>query len=314
MLQRLTAAIIIVVATAAVAFWYVTMPRPLDAAQLAQYHPGDATKGERIFWLAGCSSCHARPKATGEAQLRLAGGLELKTAFGTFVAPNISPDKKDGIGNWTIADFANALKRGIAPDGSHLYPAFPYASYSRMKPQDISDLFAFLKTLPPVAGKTQPHRIPFPFDIRRGIGLWQLLYLNDKPYVHLPENASAQAKAGQYLVEGAGHCGECHTSRTFLGGMKPDEWLAGAPNPSGKGAIPNITPADAGIGSWSQKDIAYFLESGFTPDFDSVGGEMVDIQQNIAKLPASDRDAIAAYLKAIPPLPTAYTDTKGSGH
>jgi len=314
MLPRIVAAIILVVAVAAVAFWYLTMPRPLDAAALSQYGPGDAKRGERIFWLSGCSSCHARPKSTGDARLQLAGGLELKTAFGIFVAPNISSDKKDGIGSWTIADFANALKRGIAPDGSHLYPAFPYASYSRMKPRDISDLFAFLKTLPPVAGKAPPHKINFPFNIRRGIGLWQLLYLKDTPYVRLPENASAQAKAGQYLVEGPGHCGECHTPRSFLGGMKPDEWLAGAPNPSGKGSIPNITPGKGGIGDWSEKDIAYFLESGFTPDFDSVGGEMVDVQQNIAKLPASDRDAIAAYLKAIPPLPGAYTDTRDSGH
>ena len=308
MLPRAALAVVIIVAAGAAAFWYLTMPKPLDAAALSQYGPGDAKKGERIFWLAGCSSCHARPKATGDARLQLAGGLELSTQFGTFVVPNISPDRKDGIGAWTLADFANALKRGITPDGRHLYPAFPYASYSRMKPEDIADLFAFLKTLPPVAGKAPPDKVGFPFNIRRGIGLWKLLYLSDKPYVQLPPNASEQAKAGQYLVEGPGHCGECHTPRTFLGGMKRDEWLAGAPNPDGKGAIPNITPGEGGIGDWSEKDIAYFLESGFMPDFDSVGGAMVDVQQNIAKLPASDRDAIAAYLKAIPPLPSAYTE------
>jgi len=310
MLARAALAVLIIVAAAAAAFWYLTMPRPLDAAALSHYGPGDAKKGERIFWLAGCSSCHARPKATGDALLQLAGGLELKTRFGTFVVPNISPDKKDGIGAWTLGDFVNALKRGITPDGRHLYPAFPYASYSRMKPGDISDLFAFLKTLPSVAGKAPPDKIGFPFNIRRGIGLWKLLYLSDTPYVQLPQNASELAKAGQYLVEGPGHCGECHTPRTFSGGMKRDEWLAGAPNPDGKGAIPNITPGNGGIGGWSEKDIAYFLESGFTPDFDSVGGAMVDVQQNIAKLPASDRDAIAAYLKAVPPLPTAYTDKR----
>jgi cytochrome c553 len=173
MLLRAALAVVIVLAAGAAAFWYLTMPQPLDAAALSHYGPGDAKKGERIFWLAGCSSCHARPKATGDARFQLAGGLELKTAFGTFVAPNISPDRKDGIGSWTLGDFANALKRGITPDGRHLYPAFPYASYSHMKPGDISDLFAFLKTLPPVAGKAPPDRISFPFNIRRGIGLWK---------------------------------------------------------------------------------------------------------------------------------------------
>jgi mono/diheme cytochrome c family protein len=310
MIRKFALAVIGLAILGGFAFWLLTMPKRLDAATLARLGAGDAARGERIFWAGGCSSCHARPKATGKARFELGGGVELKTPFGVFVAPNISPDRKDGIGAWTVADFANALLRGVAPDGSHLYPAFPYTSYTRMKLSDVADLYAFLKTLPPVSGKAPPHRIPFPFSIRRGLGLWKLVYLTDRPMVALPANASPAAREGQYLVEGPGHCGECHTTRSIAGAMKPGEWLAGAYGLPGNGNAPNITPGEGGIGDWSEKDIAYFLETGFTPDFDSVGGAMVEVQRNMAELPAADREAIAAYLKAVPPLPTAYAKKK----
>jgi mono/diheme cytochrome c family protein len=305
-MRRLVAAVIVLVLAAGLAFWVMTMPRRLGATTLAALHPGDATKGERIFWAGGCVSCHGRPGAKGNARLELSGGLELKTPFGTFIPPNISPDRNDGIGAWTLADFANALKRGVSPEGRHYYPAFPYPSYARMKAGDIADLFAFLKTLPPVSGRTPPDRVSFPFSVRRGIGLWKLLYLSERPVVALPADAPQKVKDGQYLVEGPGHCGECHTPRSVLGGTKDDLWLSGAAALEGKGHVPNITPAKDGIGSWSAKDIAYYLESGFTPDFDSVGGAMVDVQENIAHLPAADREAIAAYLKAVPPHANGY--------
>jgi mono/diheme cytochrome c family protein len=153
-------------------------------------------------------------------------------------------------------------------------------------------------------GRQRPgqHRLGFPFNIRRGVGLWKLLYADDAPIAEIDEGDTQLAR-GRYLVEALGHCGECHTPRDFAGGPKRDLWLAGAPNPEGRGRIPNITPAGT-IADWSQADIAYYLESGFTPEFDSVGGSMVDVQENMAKLPAADRDAIAAYLKAIPPVKT----------
>jgi mono/diheme cytochrome c family protein len=232
--------------------------------------------------------------------------LELNTPFGTFVAPKISSDPNDGIGAWSVEDFATAMLKGVAPDGGHLYPAFPYASYTRMKPADVADLFAYLKTLPPVAGKAPPHRLGFPFNIRRGLGLWKLLYLSDKPVVALAADAPAAARDGQYLVEGPGHCGECHTPRDFIGGPRTAEWLAGAVAPEGSGTIPNITSGPGGIGDWSESDIVTALKDGFKPDFDTLGGAMVDVQQNLALLPDADRAAIAAYLKAVPPHENGY--------
>ncbi|MCO6386026.1 cytochrome c [Aliihoeflea sp. 40Bstr573] len=275
----------------AAAGWALTSPNRLSAEELAALPEGNAAAGERIFWAGGCASCHAAPQASGEAMLQLAGGVELESAFGTFVAPNISSDPDHGIGGWTASDFANAVRRGVAPDGQHYYPAFPYTSYSRMSDRDVADLFAFMQTLPAAASDAPAHRVSFPFTVRRGIGLWKRLYLNEQPQVAL-SGASEEAVRGQYLVEALGHCGECHTPRAVTGGLETDRWLGGRPN---------ITPA-GDIANWSETDIAYYLESGFTPDFDSAGGRMAAVVRNMARLPAEDREAIAAYLKAVPPV------------
>jgi mono/diheme cytochrome c family protein len=252
-----------------------------------------------VFWAGGCVSCHAAPGSEGDAKLTLSGGLALKSPFGTFHVPNISPDETAGIGGWTLAQFGNAMKRGVAPNGAHLYPSFPYSSYARMSDKDVNDLFAYMKTLPKSANVAPPHELPFPFNIRLALGGWKFLYFNDSPRVVLA-NADDKVTRGQYLVEGLGHCGECHTPRDALGGFKPGMWLAGAPNPEGEGTIPNITPGSKAIGGWSEADIANYLETGFTPDFDSAGGSMTEVQQNIAHLPKADLEAIAAYLKAVP--------------
>ena len=298
----------------AAAFWLLTAPVRLDAKSVAALGTGDAVRGERIFWAGGCTSCHSRPKSEGEARLELAGGLELKTPFGTFVPPNISPDPQNGIGNWSLDDFANAMLRGVSPDGAHYYPAFPYTSYARMKPADVADLYAFMKTLPPVAGAAPNNQLGFPFNIRRGIGLWKLLYLSDQPVIALPADAPEKVVLGRYLVEGPGHCGECHTPRAITGGTKKDEWLSGAVAAEGSGIVPNITSGEGGIGEWSESDIANYLETGFTPEFDSVGGAMVEVQKNMAKLAPTDREAIAAYLKVVPPHPNGYPARPASGN
>lgn len=302
---KLAKGIVVVGAAVAAAGWVLSAPQRLEPSQLAQLGTGDATRGERMFWAGGCASCHAAPGSQGDARLQLAGGLQLKTPFGTFVAPNISQDKTDGIGGWSLDDFANAVMRGVAPDGSHYYPAFPYTSYARMKPADVADLHAYMKTLPAVAGKAGEHELAFPFNIRRGLGLWKRLYLSDEPVVALPEGTPEPVLAGRYLVEGPGHCGECHTPRGFIGGIDKKQWLAGAIAAEGKGVVPNITGGEGGL-AWSADEIAYFLESGFTPDFDSVGGTMVQVQKNMARLGADDRAAIAAYLKAVPPHGNGY--------
>ena len=290
----------------AAVFWWLTEPERIGPDAMAALGTGDAARGQRIFDAGGCASCHAKPKAEGDARLQLAGGVELKTQFGTFVAPNISSDPTDGIGAWSLEDFANAMLKGVSPDGQHLYPAFPYPSYARMNPADVGDLYAFMKTLPPVAGRAPGHSLGFPFNVRRGLGLWKLLYLSDQPVVAFGEGTSEQVLLGRALVEGAGHCGECHTPRNPIGGTAKAQWLAGAVAAEGGGTVPNITPGGADISGWSESDIAGYLETGFTPEFDSVGGTMVEVQKNMARLSAEDRAAIAAYLKAIPSHPNGY--------
>ncbi|WP_279482625.1 cytochrome c [Aureimonas sp. SK2] len=284
----------------------LTTPSRLPAEAVAADGSGDAARGERLFHAGGCASCHAPSEGGGEGPVVLAGGPPLVTKFGTFHAPNISSDPQAGIGAWSLADFANAMQRGVGPNGEPLYPAFPYTSYARMTPGDIADLHAYLMTLPASKAASLPNELAFPYSIRRGVGLWQRVFLDPSPVVTLPADAPEPVKRGQYLVEGPGHCGECHTPRTFggLGGLDHSRWLAGGPAPEGEGSIPDITPG-GDIADWSESDLVNYFETGFTPDFDSVGGSMVAVQNNLAKLPAEDREAIAAYLKAIPAVAKA---------
>jgi mono/diheme cytochrome c family protein len=286
-------------ASAGVATWAL-VPGRLPATAVAAEGTGDAARGEQVFWAGGCASCHATPG--GEAT-QLGGGEPLVTPFGTFHAPNISSDREAGIGAWSLADFANAMQRGVDPAGAPLYPAFPYTSYARMSAGDVADLHAYLLSLPSVSGVAPPNDLRFPFNIRRGVAVWQKVFLDPEPVAALTPDVSDEVKRGQYLVEGPGHCGECHTPRSFggLGAVDRSRWLAGGPAPDGKGSIPNITPGGP-IGAWSQDEIAEYLATGFTPDFDSVGGSMAEVQANLSHLPRSDLNAIAAYLKAVPAI------------
>ena len=303
LISRILRALALVLVVVVVAAWWITRPQTLAAADLPDHRP-DPVAGERIFWAGGCASCHASPvngkRARGDDKLLLGGGLELDTPYGVFRVPNISPHTDDGIGGWSMEDFVNAMQRGVSPDGQHYYPSFPYTSYARMPVEDVMDLKAFLDTLSPVDGRVGAHSLGFPWSVRRGVGAWKRLYLVTEP---IAQGASPTlVERGRLLVEGAGHCGECHTPRDRFGGLLRERWLAGAPNPEGKGRVPNITPGGKNISEWSAADIAYYLESGFTPDFDTVGGSMVAVQENMAKLSAEDRAAIAAYLQALPAL------------
>lgn len=299
-MKRAAAGLAILALAAAAVFVLLTAPDRVAEADVPINEPNLAN-GERMFLIGGCASCHAAKDAEGEARLRLGGGLRLATPFGTFVAPNISPHE-DGIGGWSAADFATAMTKGVSPDGRHYYPAFPYASYARMTLKDVADLKAYLDTLPPVARANEAHEIGFPYNIRRGLGLWKLLYLDPAPVLDAA-GLGEEALRGRYLVEGPGHCAECHTPRTPIGGFDLSRWMAGAPNPERKGMIPNLTSHESGLGSWSAADIAYVLETGLKPDHDSVGGSMVEVVRNTSRLAPEDRAAIAAYLKALPPLP-----------
>ncbi|MBI4724385.1 MAG: cytochrome c [Rhodomicrobium sp.] len=263
--------------------------------------------GRYLFYASGCASCHAAPASAkcGDPDykdpLTLTGGRCLKSAFGTFYVPNITPDKHSGIGGWSDGDFIRAMTEGVSPKGRHYYPAFPYTSYRHMTRDDLLDLKAFLDTLKPVPSDVPQHKVSFPYTIRWGLGLWNWLYLGGGAFAPDPSK-SAEINRGAYLVEGPGHCGGCHTPRNWLGARVAAKKLAGAPGPDGKGFAPNLTPDATGLGSWSKKDIVYALETGFTPDGDAFGGPMAKVQENMAKLTAGDREAIAAYLKSIPPV------------
>jgi mono/diheme cytochrome c family protein len=277
-------------------YWWLTAT-PAVSAVAALAHAPNLANGLTTFNAGGCSSCHAVPSQPD--RLRLGGGLAIPSPFGTFYAPNISPDPTDGIGRWTEAEFVYAVTRGISPAGFHYFPAFPYTSYAHAKVEDIRDLFAYLRTLTPVPGKVRDHDLPFPFNIRRNVGIWKLLFMDDKPFV--PDAThSSQWNRGAYLVNSLGHCAECHSPRNLLGGIIAAQRFAGGPDPEGEGWVPNITPK--GIDDWSEKDIAYFLETGATPDNDTAGGSMARVIKNTSQLSGEDRTAIADYLKSLPPV------------
>lgn len=287
-----------VLAAAGIGFW-MTRASGVDSDRFEGL-TGDAEAGMLVFAAAGCASCHTAPDAEKAAEGDtaapvLSGGQRFDTPFGVLVAPNVSPDPEMGIGSWTRQEFADAVMAGTSPDGRHFYPAFPYTAYSRMEPQDLADLWAYWQTLPGSDVVSAGHEMAFPFNIRRGIGVWKLLYM-PRDWQLDPKGNLTLAR-GVYLVEALGHCAECHTPRDQLGGLDRNRWLMGAPNPTGKGEIPALTPDKL---TWSETDIAYYLKSGFTPDFDSVGGHMTNVVENLSRLSDADRAAIAAYLKALP--------------
>ena len=296
MLRRILLGLILAGAAGAGIFWWLTVPAVVAPASLAAYRPNLAN-GITTFNAGGCSSCHAVPNQPD--RLKLGGGLAMPSPFGTFYAPNISSDPIYGIGRWSEADFVTAVLKGTSPDGQHYFPAFPYASYQQATVEDVRDLFAYLKTLAPVAGKPRDHDVPFPFNIRRNVGIWKWLFMDGKPYT-AEASHSASWNRGAYLVNGLGHCAECHSPRNFLGGIVEAQRFAGGPNPEGEGWVPNITQKR--LDEWSAKDIAYFLETGQTPDGDTAGGSMVRVIRNTSQLLPEDRAAIAEYLKSLPPV------------
>lgn len=295
-MRKLLLAALVAVLIGLAVFWVLTIPSTVPASALGP-RAADMANGKEMFYAGGCASCHATPGQ--EDRTRLGGGLGLKSPFGTFYVPNISPDPNDGIGKWSEADFVTAMQKGTSPDGRHYFPAFPYASYQRMRLDDVRDLFAFLKTLQAVSGKVRDHDVPFPFNVRRLLGGWKLLFLDGKPFEPDPSN-SAALNRGAYLVNGPGHCAECHSPRNPLGGIVAAQRFAGGPNPEGEGWVPNIT--QYALKDYSDKDIAYLLETGNTPEGDSVGGAMTAVVRNTSQLTEADRAAMAAYLKSLPPV------------
>jgi mono/diheme cytochrome c family protein len=274
--------------------WHLTTAAPIFSKDDPRLQGGgDVRRGEMVFTAGECASCHASPGQPDS--LHLGGGLALASPFGTFRPPNISPDPTDGIGNWEVSDLANALIAGVSPEKTHYYPAFPYTSYTGMSLSDVKDLYAYLKTLPAVKGRPPGHTPTILFAIRRPVGFWKLLFFRPGGNTKAGDQ---QDDRGRYLVEALSHCAECHSSRNAFGAIRQETRFAGAVDPSGVGYVPNITPS--GIGNWTEDQIVKMLTDGSTPDHGRVGSSMSDVVTNTAKLPESDRRAIAAYIKSLP--------------
>jgi mono/diheme cytochrome c family protein len=263
---------------------------------------GDVPRGLYLAKAGGCVGCHTETRKDAQPY---AGGRALKTPFGTFFGPNITPHTEAGIGRWTEADFIRAMRLGERPDRSHYFPAFPFPSFTKMTDGDLRDLWAFLRTLPVSNRANQTHDLRFPFGWRILVAPWKWLFFTPGPMAENPQH-SAIVNRGAYLVEALGHCGECHTPRNFLGGPDRSRFLAGGKGPEGKG-IPNLTPTK--LKSWRDKDLIDFLQTGINSDGDVTAEEMGEVVRNTtSQLTAADLAALIAYLRTLPPLPDAPRD------
>jgi mono/diheme cytochrome c family protein len=298
MLRRGLIVATLIVAAAAGGMWFITQPKTLPASDLASGYEPDLINGRVIFIAGNCSGCHATPGQSDRGLL--GGGLKLRSPFGVFVSPNISSDKRYGIGNWTEAEFANAMKRGTGRRGEHLYPAFPYGSYSLLKMSDVRDLFAYMRALPAVAKPAAEHDLKFPYGLRPTVGVWKLLYFKPKDFQPDPTRSAAWNR-GAYLAEGPAHCAQCHTPRNALGALETNKLYIGAAGLElGDRFASNITSSKDGTGDWSEEDIADFLMSGTDKCFNEPTG-MAEVTQATSQLPRADVVAIAAYIHALSP-------------
>jgi mono/diheme cytochrome c family protein len=254
----------------------------------------DVARGAYLARASGCIACHTNVEADGPA---LAGGAPLKTQFGTFYAPNLTTDKEFGIGNWSLEEFATALRHGTSPEGEPYYPAFPYDFYTKLSDQDISDLWAAFQTVPPVNQASTPHELNFPFNVRDGLTLWQTMFFEAERYTPA-EGKNDQFNRGKYLVESAAHCAACHSPRNLFGALDKDQSFSGTKSMlEGEGSIPAITPDALKAAGWTQSDLSYALKSGIKADGDVFGGSMGEVvRDGTAFLQKQDLDAIAYYL------------------
>src|SRR5512135_122241 len=246
----------------------------LSAAHGGAFALGDAKRGAYLAKAAGCIGCHTEEK---KGAVAFAGGRALKTPFGTFYGPNITPHPSAGLGRWSDTDFMRALRLGVRPDGAHYFPAFPYPSFTRITDADMRDLWAFLRTLPPSPRANQAHDLRFPFGWRPLVVVWKWLFFSPGAFVADP-GQPPNVERGAYLVQALGHCGECHTARNFLGGLKRDRFLAGAAKGPNGDRVPNLTPAR--LKKWSDADLKGFLQTGLTPDGDVPAETMGEVIRN----------------------------------
>ena len=262
--------------------------------------PSAVQRGAYIFRAAGGCSCHTYAKNKGAF---LAGGRPIKTPFGSVYSTNITPDPKTGIGNWSDAVFIKAMTQGVGPNGTHYFPVFPYTSFTRMTEKDLLDLKAYLFSVPPIEQENTPPALLPPFGWRFGLVVWKWLYFRPGPLQPDPRQ-SPEWNRGAYLVTTLGHCGECHTPRNLMGGLKTGMYYAGSVDGPECELAPSITPDEAtGIGAWSIPDVVWLLQTGLKPDGDDVQGLMSELIENgYEYLTEADLQAIAVYLRSLKPI------------
>ncbi len=252
--------------------------------------------GQYVAKAAGCAGCHTDTKA---GAVPFSGGRALATPFGTFYGPNLTPDKTTGLGAWSEADFQRAVRLGERPDGAHYFPAFPYPSFAGMSDTDVRDLWAYLRSLAPANNPNRAHELRFPFGWRFLVTFWKWMYFTPGPFVPAPQ-VSAVVNRGAYLVGVLGHCGECHTPRNMLGGLKSDSLFAGAKIAEGR--VPNLTPTR--LKKWSDAGLKEYLLTGQTPGGDIAAEPMSEVINNTtSQLNADDLTAMIAYLRSVRALP-----------
>lgn len=257
----------------------------------------DAKRGEYLSKAAGCVGCHTEAR---ENAVPYAGGRALKTPFGTFYGPNITPHPQFGIGRWSEADFIRALREGKRPDGAHYFPAFPYPSFTRITDADLRDLWAYLRSLKPSARPSQPHELGLLYRWRFLLPGWKWLFFSPGPFQPDPQK-SATLNRGAYLVQALGHCGECHTPRNVLGAPRKDRFLGGAKFGE-TAAAPNLTPTR--LKRYSDAELKDLLANGLLPDGDELAEAMGEVVRNTTgQLTPQDLDALIAYLRSLPALP-----------
>ena len=257
---------------------------------------GEVQRGEYLARVADCLACHTEDR---EGAVPYAGGRALKTPFGTFYGPNLTPDRESGIGRWSEADFIRAMRSGVRPDGAVYFPAFPYPSFTKIRDNDLRDLWAYLRTIKPDKRPSRPHELGFFFQWRFPVRLWQGLFFTPGPLVNDP-GRSPIINRGAYLVQAVGHCGECHTPRNFLGAPQGNRYLAGGLGPEGK-KVPNLTPTR--LQKWSDAELKDFLTTGILPDGDVANKTMGEVIKNsTSRLTPADLSAVLSYLRSLPPL------------
>jgi mono/diheme cytochrome c family protein len=260
-----------------------------------------AVKGEYLATAGNCATCH-----TAEGGRPFAGGVAFPTPFGTIYSTNISQDRQNGIGNWSLDDFKNALRKGVRPDGVHLYPAFPYTSFTKLTDEDIAGLYAYMKTTAPVSAPPKSNALKFPFNQRALMSIWNWMFLTEGAFKADPDR-SADWNRGAYLVEGLGHCGACHSARNFLGAESADAALTGGVFNDRVGggeyrqwAAADLTSAKTGLAAWTDEDLIAYLKTGLNKRA-ATFGPMNDVVMNSTRhLTDNDIRAIATYLKSAP--------------